>query len=585
MANTLYRKYRPKNFAEVIGQTHVIRTLTNAVKNDHVGHAYLFTGPRGTGKTSIARILAKTINCENIKPARNATPDRNASRSDAGGHSVAGGDALPCEKCSACEIIASGKSLDIIEIDAASNTGVDNIRELRETVALAPASLKYKVYIIDEVHMLSTGAFNALLKTLEEPPAHVVFILATTEIHKVPETILSRCQRFDFTRLPMTDIVKKLKLIADAEKVKIESEALELIAIAAEGGMRDAESLLGQIISLEDKNITVKDTEEILGTTDRKTAAAVARMITENDSTGAIAKINELLESGYDLQVFNKSLINYLRQLMLIKISSELKRYFTYEMPEEQMKDIVELAEKADLGKIIATINLLLEAQNKIASFILPQLPLEIAIIKATQKFPEASHNTQRITHNANTANAGSGVSPESYVPSKASTESPSVGSASPDLNRSTPEGISDNDNPVIIEQHTDPLPSEDNNNSKIDLYTVKSNWSQLLTDIRPHNHSLSALLSNCQPVNAQDGKVTLATPYEFYAERLRDPKNKLTVEEVLGKILGCRLILNVAVDKTIQPQKSAAAEEKPGEQESLLDSALEIMGGKVVEE
>ena len=175
MSESLYRKYRPKNFSEIIGQQHIVRTLFNAVKNEHIGHAYLFTGPRGTGKTSLARILAKTVNCEKLK------------------------NGTPCEKCQSCEMINSARSLDIIEIDAASNTGVDNIRELRETVALPPTTLKYKVYIIDEVHMLSTGAFNALLKTLEEPPAHVIFILATTEIHKVPETILSRVQRFDFS--------------------------------------------------------------------------------------------------------------------------------------------------------------------------------------------------------------------------------------------------------------------------------------------------------------------------------------------------------------------------------------------------
>jgi DNA polymerase-3 subunit gamma/tau len=560
MANTLYRKYRPKNFAEIIGQSHIVRTLTNAVKNDRIGHAYLFTGPRGTGKTSIARILAKTINCPDLK------------------------DGLPCEKCPACEIIAAGKSLDIIEIDAASNTGVDNIRELRETVALAPASLKYKVYIIDEVHMLSTGAFNALLKTLEEPPAHVVFILATTEIHKVPETIMSRCQRFDFARLPMADIIAKLKLIASAEKVKIDPEALELIAIAAEGGMRDAESLLGQIISLEDKNITVQDTEEILGTADRKTAAEAARMIVENDSTGAIAKINELLESGYDLQVFNKSLINYLRQLMLIKISPELKKYFTYEMPEEQIKNMAALAETAELGKIISAINLLLEAQSKIASFILPQLPLEIAIIKATHKFPTANNNQQimnkeqKIPAN-NSANASSGVSPR-----EAGADLKPVPPSSASLEENIPDQTiqidSKEDNNAIAESYDN---TPENNNSEIDLYAVKSSWSRLLTDIRPFNHSLSALLANCQPVGVQGNKITLATPYEFYAERLRDPKNKLTVEEVLGKILGCRLILSVAVDKTIQPKKTTTVEEKPGEQESLLDSALEIMGGRLI--
>src|SRR3989339_230340 len=307
MSTTLYRKYRPKNFDEVIGQAHVVRTLSNAIQNNRLGQAYLFTGPRGTGKTSIARILAKAVNCE--KP----------------------NNAISCEECVACKHINGNQTLDIIEIDAASNTGVDNIRELRQTVALPPTLLKYKVYIIDEVHMLSTGAFNALLKTLEEPPAHIIFILATTEIHKVPETILSRCQRFDFSRLPLKNIIEKLELIAKAEKVKIEKEALEMIAIAAEGGMRDAESLLGQIMSLEDKSITVSETEEILGTADRKFAAEIADFILDKKTTPAISRVNEILENGYDLSVFTKSLINYLRQLMLVKIDENLKKHFSYE--------------------------------------------------------------------------------------------------------------------------------------------------------------------------------------------------------------------------------------------------------------
>lgn len=559
MSETLYRKYRPRNFAEVIGQAHIVRTLQNAVKNNRVGHAYLFTGPRGTGKTSLARILAKTINCQNLK------------------------DGLPCEKCSACQIINSGKSLDIIEIDAASNTGVDNIRELRETIALAPASLKYKVYIIDEVHMLSTGAFNALLKTLEEPPAHVVFILATTEIAKVPETIISRCQRFDFSRLPISDILKKLDLIARTEKVKIEPEALELVAIAAEGGMRDAESLLGQIIALEDKNITVKEAEEILGTVDRKTAASVAGLIVKKDAAAAIAKINELLEAGYDLQVFSKSLVNFFRQLMLVKINPELKKHFAYEMPGEQVANLLKLAEHSDLARIILAINLLIDAQGKIAASILPQLPLEIAIIKATGTFPEKTLDMEPGTwsdiHKTSAKlNADSNIPPKPRSSNKAS-----------DASNTEPVEVEKENNSSTISQPSNV--SSDLPKMEIDLSAVRYNWTKLLTDIRPYNHSLSALLANCQPIGAEGDEITLATPYEFYADKLRESKNKLTVEEVLGRILGGRVVLKITVDKSINPKSasstdgSASAANQPGEQDSLLDSALEIMGGTIVEE
>ena len=534
MSETLYRKYRPKNFSEIIGQTHIVRTLLNSIKSERIGQAYLFAGSRGTGKTSIARILAKTINCENLK----------------------NGD--PCEKCQACEIINSGKSLDIIEIDAASNTGVDNIRELRETVSLANASLKYKVYIIDEVHMLSTGAFNALLKTLEEPPAHVVFILATTEIHKVPQTIISRCQRFDFARLPIQNIIEKLILIAKAEKVKIDQEALEMIAISAEGGMRDAESLLGQIISLEDKNITIAEVEEILGTADKKTAEIVAEMILNKDSSGAIAKINELLENGYDLEIFNKSFVNYLRQLMIIKVDSNLKKYFSAEATGEHLDKMVALSKKAELAQIISAINVFLEAQNKISTFILPQLPLEIAIIKATHTFPAQTSNP-----------------PVQPIQSQ--------NLAQKKIENSTSEvGIAPEKPKTELKKPAEPVSES---NSDIEMSTIKSNWQKLLIDIRPYNHSLSALLFKCQPTKIESNVLTLATPYDFYRDRLNDAKNKLTVEEVFSKILKTNIRINVELNKDINVSNEKEPEpEKKSQQDPLLNDALEIMGGKIVE-
>ncbi len=553
---TLYRKYRPKNFSEVIGQKHIVQTLSNAVKNDRVGQAYLFTGPRGTGKTSIARILAKTINCAALASEERADAKSSIRRSDAKADT---GLCNACGICPACRLIDEGRSLDIIEIDAASNTGVDNIRELRETISMPPTSLKFKVYIIDEVHMLSSGAFNALLKTLEEPPAHVVFILATTEIHKVPDTIISRCQRFDFSRLPMNSIVEKLSLIATQEKIKIDKEALEMIALSAEGGMRDAESLLGQVIALEDKNITLKEVEEIIGATDRKSAAEVAAAILESDSSSAIEKINSLLEDGRDLAVFNKSLVNYLRQLMLLKINPELKSHFSYEITSEQIKKMLSQAEKAELPKIILAISLLLEAQNKIGSSVLPQLPLEIAVIRATGTFPapqevnvklqESSKNTQPLSKKEIEKKENNHTEEETPEPKNA--------------------------------------PSIADDGSEISVSDVKSKWSKLLTDIRPYNHSLSVLLSSCQPREVSGRKITIATPYDFYKDKLTDMSNKLTVEQVLGNILGAKIIIEAVVDKDILPKKESPEDaiSAGGTQDPLLASALEILGGKVVEE
>lgn len=557
MSYTLYRKYRPKNFGEIIGQQHIVRTLSNAIKNNRVGQAYLFTGPRGTGKTSIARILAKTVNCANLK------------------------NAISCEECPACKTIDEGRSLDIIEIDAASNTGVDNIRELRETVSLPPTYLKYKVYIIDEVHMLSTGAFNALLKTLEEPPAHVIFILATTEIHKVPETIISRCQRFDFARLPIQNIIEKLTLIAKSEKISIDKDSLEMIAIAAEGGMRDAESLLGQIIALEDKNITLKEVEEILGTTDRKFACELAEMLFAGDSTGAIAKINTLLTDGYDLQVFNKSLINYLRQLMLLKISPELKTYFSYEITADQTEKMLEQAKKVELSKIVSAINLFLEAQGKISASMLPQLPLEIAIIKATNTFPAAVESSKYkvLSNNQDVKDNHQKNNKPQITNFQPAADHPQSG------NKNTEETIPENNN-ATIEQFS---------NLTIEEATAK--WHTLLEKIAPFNHSLKALLSNCRVFAVSGNVITLTTPYDFYTQKLNDPGNRLTVEEVFGKILGSKIRIKTIISKDEVESntparldetgsKRAGGEKNPeSKQNSLLASAMEIMGGKVVKE
>ena len=384
----LYRKYRPITFGEVIEQEHIIKTLTHALESGKVAHAYLFCGPRGTGKTTVARLLAKAVNCEKRLQSLNHSATQSLAFE-------------PCNKCSSCVEINEGRAMDLVEIDAASNRGIDEIRELREGIKFAPSKLKYKVFIIDEVHMLTREAFNALLKTLEEPPAHAIFILATTEIHKVLPTIISRCQRFDFHKLTLDKIVERLGQIAKKEGVKVEKSALELIAANAEGAARDAESLLGQVIAtcpplpaasgagrrVEDSEITLKETEAVLGTTSIATTIEMANFIIANDLSGALSYINKIVNEGYDIAQFAKSLVSSFRKMMILvsfkNQPSELalmQKLVAPELTNEQFKIILEQGKKFASADFIKLIRLFIRAENEIKSASLPQLPLELAI-------------------------------------------------------------------------------------------------------------------------------------------------------------------------------------------------------------
>jgi len=381
----LYRKYRPVTFSEVIDQEHIIKTLAHALESGKVAHAYLFCGPRGTGKTTVARLLAKAVNCTNLVGEERADSKLSVRRSDAKADCRSGYE--PCNRCSSCVEINDGRAMDLIEIDAASNRGIDEIRELREGIKFAPNKLKYKVFIIDEVHMLTREAFNALLKTLEEPPAHAIFILATTEIHKVLSTIISRCQRFDFHKLTLDKIVERLGQIAKKEGVKVEKSALELIAANAEGAARDAESLLGQVMAMEDKEITLKETQAILGTTSITTTIEMTNFIIAKNLSGALGYINKIVNDGYDAAQFAKSLVSYFRKMMILASFKNqtgeiilMQKLVAPELTSEQFSGMVDQSKKFTAVELIKIIKLFVRSEQEIKSSVLPQMPLELAV-------------------------------------------------------------------------------------------------------------------------------------------------------------------------------------------------------------
>ena len=353
----LYRKFRPDNFADVKGQDHIVTTLTNQIKANRIGHAYLFCGTRGTGKTTVAKILAKAVNCQ---------------------HPVNGS---PCNECEMCKAIQAGTSMNVIEIDAASNNGVDNIREIREEVTYRPTEGNYKVYIIDEVHMLSTGAFNALLKTLEEPPSYVIFILATTEAHKIPVTILSRCQRYDFHRISIDTIAARLSELLQAEGVEAEEKAVRYVAKAGDGSMRDALSLLDQCIAFYlGQTLTYDKVLEVLGAVDTEVFSRLLRRILAGDVTAAIRILEELIIGGRELSQFVGDFTWYMRNLLLVKTSDNPEE--AIDVSSDNLKLLKEESEMTDVDTLMRYIRIFSELSNQIRFATQKRVLVEIALIK-----------------------------------------------------------------------------------------------------------------------------------------------------------------------------------------------------------
>jgi len=373
MSASSYRTYRPKNLAELVGQEHIITVLRNEAAANKIAHAYLFYGPRGTGKTTTARILAKIVNCQ-----KRETDPVFAKKGE------------PCNECAACTTIDAGQALDVIEIDAASNRGIDEIRNLKENVQTLPSSLSHKVFIIDEVHMLTPQAFNALLKTLEEPPAHAVFILATTEFEKVPATISSRTQRLHFRKLTLQEIVAKLERIGAMENAISERPALEMIARLADGGMRDAESLFDQIASLKDGRVTVANVERVVGKVNFNRIVDMAAALIAGDRARALDILYHVHNEGHNLFQFNKDITEYIRRALSLSLNPSLEQWFTKELAQTELESIKEHAKQIDEKKHVKLVQDLITAYMQMRYNPFPIVPFEVAIIENT------AHNNQK---------------------------------------------------------------------------------------------------------------------------------------------------------------------------------------------
>lgn len=520
---TLYRRWRPHSFSDFVGQSHVMVTLSNAIAGGRIAHAYLFTGPRGTGKTSAAKILAKALNCE--KPNGSA----------------------PCDQCSCCTRINEGTFMDVLEIDGASNRGIDEIRDLREKVKFAPAEGKYKIYIIDEVHMLTAEAFNALLKTLEEPPKFVVFILATTEVHKIPLTILSRCQRFDFKRFNLNEIKGRLMEILNSEGVEASPRALDLIAEQSEGGMRDALSLLEQTLAHSQGQIEESNVRAILGLIDQEVIDRLSQAIQNRDTREALAVLNEICLDGKDLFQFGRSLVGHFRRLLLSTLS-EASGNSPFR-PEE-------------LIRIIETIA---SATNEVKKSLQSSLPLELAFIKITAGFGTPGQLEARIARlealfrEKPAAVAAPAITPVTPAVNPAVSKTDPV---KPGPSAQKPEATKT----VAVPSGTDSF----------------SQWNAFLEEVKKKKRTLAALIQEGRPLGLTEGKLLVGLPphLKFHLENLALPHNTELLESILKDLTGQEI--KIACIPIPENQGRTVPTPAQTKEPDSLTKAVTLFGGEV---
>ncbi|MFM2310633.1 MAG: hypothetical protein RLY87_2755 [Chloroflexota bacterium] len=523
----LYRRYRSQTFNELVGQEHIVRTLRNAIVDGRIGHAYIFTGPRGVGKTTVARLLAKAVNC------------------------LAEPTERPCGTCSMCLAIADGSAVDVIEMDAASHTSVDDARDIIERVQFRPAIGRYKVYIIDEVHMLSTAAFNALLKTLEEPPNHAMFILATTEIHKVPATILSRCQRYTFNRHNVGDTVTHLREIAVQEQITLEEGAAEAIARAATGSMRDALSIFDQLMSYGGGAITLQQIQGLLGVTAAQEITALTDALLDADVGAALAVVARVAAQGADIRQFSRDIVNHLRLVMLVKADPQGTEL---DVAESEADSIRSQAQRANMAALVTWLRRLSELDFELRTSPYGQLPLELAVVEAIAA-PRLAQQVVAPAVQPARPQAGTTPAPRpeparnndpvrSSEPTRPPVARPMPASQEPTMAESTrPQPT---EQPVAApvraaEERTEaPQGILGERAPFVDVTDLAERWPAIVRDIRAKNRNLEALIkSGIHPFDVTDDTVTLKTDTDWLLAKVQERPNILLIEQILERHTG----------------------------------------------
>lgn len=559
---TLYRKYRSQTFADLVGQKHIIKVLSNAIVNDRLSHAYIFSGPRGTGKTSTARILAKSLNCREGKST------------------------TPCNKCDLCKAITSGTAMDIIEIDAASNRGIDEMRQIRDRVNYTPVEGKYKIYIIDEVHMLTEAAFNALLKTLEEPPQNTLFILATTDPQKIPITIISRCQRLDFTKISVNEIKAHILNLAEQENVKLEDKAALLIAKNADGGLRDAISLLDQVISFTGEDIKADDVIDIIGTSSAEILLNMTELVADNSLNELLNVVGNLINDGMNIPQIIKDLIEFYRSLLFVKLGSTDSIQYS----DEIVKGLNDLAAKLSLDNIKSLINVLAKAENDMKWHTNPRLMMEIAFIdmtvllhqvpepKTIVEAPEVNRVKAQIK-NSNISNPSTNVVISQSKPVVSHSSSSNVSgkaafSAMRNKLETDPKEVS---KPEVVVEKSAFEKKMDRKVEKLNtpkekadvtlsLPLVKHNWNSILAKLKSSKPRLAAFLSEASPIMVDGADVIFqfSDGYKFHKEQVSEKGNLVVINTIMQEFMGdgCKAVFKLKSEvKDSIPEKQ---DEKP---------------------